>query len=255
MIFFFKKKKKVIDCFTSNQMVYEQFPIAKANEYIPDWYKKLNATYSTNVPNTLREKAATVKRCPGISNLFNEGFILPLWSDLIFDFSPVGENFEFKWEYAATDPTWNVEVHDSQQYSGLFNNNFFQTKLTVPWLVKESTGVKFAFIEPTYTMSNPNIFTVIPGVINFKYQNFVNVNMLTEITTPMKKRIEFEAGEPLAQIIPLTEDDVVLKTHYVSKEEYNRIDESTSAYKWYGTYFDRKKKKEKVCPIRKGKIK
>ena len=83
MIFFFKKKKKVIDCFTSNQMVYEQFPIAKANEYIPDWYKKLNATYSTNVPNTLREKAATVKRCPGISNLFNEGFILPLWSDLI----------------------------------------------------------------------------------------------------------------------------------------------------------------------------
>lgn len=255
MNFFFKRKKKIIDCFTSNQMVYEHFPIAHAREYIPDWYKKIDATYPVNNPNTTRKSAATVKRCPGISSLFNEGFILPLWSDLTFEFSPIETNFEFKWEYAVSDPSWRVEVHDAQQYTGLFKNQFFQTKLNVPWLIKENTGIKFAFIEPTYTMANPNVVTVIPGVINFKYQNFINVNMLTEISNPMQKRIEFEAGEPLAQIIPLTEDDVELKIHKVSKEEYQTLDESTSAYKWYGTYFNRKKKAERSCPFNKGKKK
>lgn len=254
MNFFFKKKKKIIDCFTPNQTVYEHFPIARAKEYIPNWYKKLDATYAVNNPNTLRKEAATVKRCPGISSLFNKGFVIPLWSDLTLDFSPLGENFEFKWEYAVNDDSWSVEVHDFQQYVGLFDNQFFQTKLNVPWLIKEKSGIKFAFIEPTYTMTNPNIVTIIPGVIDFKYQNFVNVNMLTEITQPMQKRIEFNAGEPLAQIIPLTEDDVELKIHKISKEEYKTLDESTSAYKWYGTYFDRKKKLEKACPISKGKI-
>lgn len=246
MIFFFKKKKKIIDCFTSNQMVYEHFPIAPSKEFIPDWYKKLNATYEINYPGTLRKNAATVKRCPGISGLFTEGFILPLWSDLSFEFSQrSNENFDFKWEYAAEDPSWRVEVHESKQYTGLFENKFFQAKINVPWIIKENSGLKFMLIEPTYTMANPNIITVVPGLLNFKHQNFLNINVMTEITTPMNKRIEFEAGEPLAQIVPLTEDAVEVKVHKVSLEEYTNLDQSTTTYKWYGTYFDRKRKREK----------
>lgn len=241
-MFFFKRKKRIIDCFTSNQMVYEHFPLAPAKEFIPSWYKNLSATYPVDLPFTLRKTAATVKRCPGISGIFNEGFVLPLWSDLTFNFEPVQDNsFEFKWEYAVDDPSWKVEVHDTKQYSGVFNNNFFQMKLNVPWIVKENSGVKFALIEPTYSMDNPNVVTVLPGLLNFKYQNFLNINMMVEINNPMSKRIEFEAGEPLAQIVPLTEDEIELKIHKVSLEEYKNLDQSTSAFKWYGTYFNRKK--------------
>jgi hypothetical protein len=107
------------------------------------------------------------------------------------------------------------------------------------------------FIEPTYTMANPNIFTVIPGVLNFKYQNYANINLMTEIANPMQKQIHISAGEPLAHIIPLTEDNVELRVHKLSKEDFNSLNESTSAYKWYGTYFDRKKNIEKKCPYNK----
>ena len=253
MNFFFKRKTRVIDCFTSNQMVHDHFPIALAKEFVPAWFKKLNPTFKVNDPNTLKEEAATVKRCPGIANLFNTGFILPMWTDLILDFKPQNNNeFKFRWETAVKDPTWNVEVHSSQQYTGLFENNFFQAKITSPWLIKESSGLDFMFIEPTYNMSNPNIFTTVPGILNFKYQNYVNVNIMTEIVNPMDKQIRISAGNPLAQIIPLTEDNVELRIHKISKEEYNSLDESTAAYNWFGTYFDRKRKVDKKCPFHKG---
>tara|TARA_B110000285_G_scaffold227330_1_gene288482 strand:- start:1667 stop:2431 length:765 start_codon:yes stop_codon:yes gene_type:complete len=251
-MFFFKKKTRIVDCFTSNQMVHDHFPIAPAKEFIPDWFKKLNSTYNVNVDSTLRNNAVTVKRCPGITSLFNKGFVLPLWTDMKLDFKPLENNqFEFRAETAAQDPTWGVEVHDSRQYTGLFENNFFQSKITSPWLIKEKSGLDFMFIEPTYTMTNPNIFTVIPGVLNFKYQNYANINLMTEITTPMQKQIHISAGEPLAHIIPLTEDNVELRVHKLSKEDFNSLNESTSAYKWYGTYFDRKKNIEKKCPYNK----
>ena len=50
-------------------------------------------------------------------------------------------------------------------------------------------------------------------------------------------------------IIPLTEDNVELRIHKLSKEEFEKLDESTCSYKWYGTYFDRKKKIDKKCPV------
>jgi hypothetical protein len=242
MNFFFKRKKKVVDCFTPHQMVYEHFPIMQSKEFIPQWYKKLSPTYKVGYDHTAKKEAATIKRCPGISNLFSEGFILPLWSDLSLQFDASdNNNFDMKYEYAATDTSWGLEVHDNRQYLGLFDNNFFQAKLSVPWIVKESTGLKFAFIEPTYTMSNPNIFTIIPGLLNFKYQNFLNVNMMIEVTHPMNKTINIEAGEPLAQIIPLSEDDVELRVHKVSSEEYKSLDQSTQSFSWFGTYYNRKK--------------
>ena len=249
-MFFFRKKTHIVDCFVANQMVYEHFPIAPAKEFIPTWFKKLESTYKVNVPNTLRDRAATVKRCPGISNLFNKGFVLPLWTDMKLHFNALDNNqFEFKYEAAVEDPHWGMEVHDSMQYTGLFRDNFFQSKISSPWLIKEKSGLDFMFIEPTYTMTNPNIFTVIPGVLNFKYQNYANINIMTEITNPMQKQIDISAGEPLAHIIPLTEDNVELRIHKLSKDEFEKLDGSTRSFKWYGTYFDRKKKIDSKCPV------
>lgn len=249
---FLPKKKIIVDCFTSNQMVYDHFSIAPTKEYIPSWFKKLGASFDIDLPTTLKKKAATVKRCPGIANLFQEGYIIPMWADLILDFKPTdNNNFEYRWEYAVSDPTWRVEVHDSRQYTGLFNNDFFQAKINAPWLIKEKSGIKFLFVEPTYHLQNPNDFTVIPGLLNFKYQNFANINIMTQIHSPMEKNITIYAGQPMVHLIPLTDKKVDLRVHMVSKNEWVKMDESTSAFNFMGSYFSRKRMIDKKCPFRK----
>jgi hypothetical protein len=245
-MFIFKKQKIVVDCFTSSKLVHDLFPIAPAKKHIPEWWKRLPVSYPLEVKDSLKNIALTMKKCPGAVDLFTTGFILPLWSDLIVTINAEENDLRLHWQFASQDPTWFINTNDYQQFAGAFDGKFVQAKITVPWFVKEKTGVKFALIEPTWSINNPNSITIPPGVLDFKYQNNINVNFFVEKTNT---RLHLEAGQPLAHFIPVSEKTVEIKTHQVSNEEYQKLYQYAQPFQFSLSHITRSKIIDSKCPF------
>ena len=61
-----------------------------------------------------------------------------------------------------------------------------------------------------------------PGILEFKTQHSTHINIVSRKEEP---NIEYriKAGEPLAYLVPLTENTVKIKTHVVSQEEIRKM--------------------------------
>ena len=247
MMFFFRKPTIVLDCFTDNSYLYEYLSIQQASKFFPDWWKQLPKEYiSKKSPTQL--KLNTMKSCRGIVSLYQNGIILPLWSDYSIK---VGSKalpkilFETPTQYKAA---W----HDAEQWGGesyLSPKNYGHLKLDCPWYIREKTGVQFAFIQPFYNTSTPTDYLFPPGVVDYKYQNSGNVNLFFEFKED-ERTILLRAGDPIAMILPLTEKDVKIKNHLVSPMELNKMNPKPLTfnhhYTWLKGYMNQKESK---CPF------
>ena len=203
---FIKKKKIIVDCFTDNLNSYDLFPIQESSNFFPKWWKDLPKTDIAENRNGMTIERSSMKRCEGFINLYQNGFIIPLWSDVIIQTLGLNYTFEF------ADAVSSLSYHDSEQMGGEFYN-FTHVKFDSPWRVKEKTGVHFVFLQPSW--NNPvDLLTchTPPGVIDFEYQHTTSINLLLMKT----KRYEWAAGRPMAQLIPISDHNVEIKTHLVS---------------------------------------
>lgn len=235
---FFKKSKIVVDTFTCSSMAYEWFPIESAQKYIPEWWKKLPSSYELKNPSTLKDTALTIKKCPGVVDLFTTGFIMPLWTDLVMVLTP--EQNMFNYEFAARSPYWFIDLNEHRQYLNAFENKFLQAKITSPWCVKEKDGVQFTLLEPTWMMDDPNAVTIVPGILDFKYQNNINVNVFLKMSAT-GTRVDLKAGSPLAHFIPLSDKKVEVKNHLVSEQEYKNLNDAAQPFSFSRSFITRKK--------------
>jgi hypothetical protein len=220
--FFFKKTPIVLDCFTFLPDLTILFPIVRAEERIPEFWK--------NVPTTVKHfgiNRGTMRTCPGVGDLFRSGFILQNWEDYWIS----TENNTIKWE-----PLDHAESHNSKQW-GDYLKNYYHVKLISPWRIKEKTGVQFLY---TNCFWHDDEFKpiVVNGSVEYKYQTTTSVNMLVPKALYPKDLI-IPAGKPLAQIIPMSEKSVEIKMHTVTKYEYLKIGAHSFAFN--GQYFKRKK--------------
>ncbi len=132
MIFFFKKNKIVVDCFTANSGVQQLYPIASANKFYPEGWKKHPAyikqkIYPGNPESSLTVDAPTIKKCPGFIDLFNNGFIIPSWSDFGVEINSRGEFLHH------TAGELKIEKHASWQiWDGLYSD-YGHIKIGSPW--------------------------------------------------------------------------------------------------------------------------
>jgi hypothetical protein len=246
-MFIFKKKKIVIDAFTWNSSINSYFKPDLSNKFLPDWWKQLPSTFNGNNKYDITTEIATIKRCDGIINLYKKGFIIPLWSDLIVE---TNENGEWRSSWSSDNST-NIIDHDKRQL-GNISDDLIHIKIISPWILKEKTGVEFYWAEPVWNnLQKFNNVTFLPGVLDFKYQNNTNINILF----PKKNaRYEFEFGQPMVQLVPISDADVEIKTHLVSPEEWNHLS-LMNIHKFSFLNFHRNKKKiidsqeKKKCPF------
>lgn len=236
MFFWFKKKTIVVDAFTFSQLVHTQYPIARATKFVPNWWKRLPQT----VPALGHEYApeATSKYCQGFIDLYSRGFMLPLWSDVSIELVHTGS--ERKWRYMFADRKSVLDYHDYRSIEGMLSEEKYQHfKFPAPWVFRSKHETKFLMTQPVWSMGdNINKITMLPGVIDFKYQFSANVNVFLEYIPNTTRNIVLEAGEPLSHIIPLTEDSVDIRCHEVSMDEFNRKNHPISKFK--GNYKERK---------------
>lgn len=215
MFHFFKKKKIVLDCFTSVPFVYDNCQINYGSRYYPDWWK--------DTPKEL-ENYNTIKSCRAFIDYYKEGIVIPSWFEADVDLYPIGdlENKWFKIRY-SNDQVDLSQSHDSIQFANFAQSYGRNIKIKSPWAFRTNNNVSFAWTQPIW--SNRNFykhFSLLPGVINFKYQHHTHINFFIELSE-QSKTITIPPLTPLVMLHPLTDSKVEIKNHLVSEKEYDRI--------------------------------
>ena len=214
--FFFKEKPIIIDAFTKYSNVYEYASIKEANNFIPEWWKNMNSLYEETNQYGIKTKKSTIKRCDGFIENYKNGFMIPAWSD--FSILATDAN----WSYQFSDGISSIVSHPNKQFSDIFED-YLHFKIISPWMIREKTGIKFAFTNPIWNNVDKSQILIFPqGIVEYKYQHATNINIFIK-KTPIQN--EFTFGTPLAHIIPLSEKQVKIRNHLISDEEYRQLDD------------------------------
>lgn len=211
--FIIKKKKIVVDCFTSNPAIFEYFPITPANKNFPNWWKQMEASFPLVSQSGIEHQAGTLKRCDGLLSLYNKGFHIRMWSDLIIETNNKGL---FRYQYSSDEN--NPIVTHSKRQLGPSLDKCIHLKILSPWMMEEKTGVNFLFSGSPWNYVDKQFdLNIIPGVVQFKHQSSTHINLFMPVGD---RRLELTAGDPLVHIIPLSEKEVELKQHLITDKEF-----------------------------------
>ena len=245
-MFFFKKRKIVLDLFTCRQQVFDTAKPKNAAQFYPEWWKQLPR--SVQMAPSDMFPIATMRRCMGMVDHYRHGFIVPLWSDLAVELAPQGYT-GCKAQFSDCVSTLSTHV---QAARGAFlpETHFSHLKLEAPWAAKCSEDVHFTWEQPTWSMWEPDKYVVLPGTVEYKYQYSLNANLMF-IKGPEKRRIDIKHGQPIAHITPLSERDLELRYHMVTSEEYGRMmqGEKISNLDNYRIYRRARESEERKCPF------
>lgn len=208
MFFWFKKPKVILECFTTEELVYEYAKIDKAVKFFPDWWKKTKK---------IENNYYTIKNCTGILDFYQKGITMPLWANL-----NISLNGDGTFEWRSSNHVMKFESHDRLQFSRFSENVGYNIKIMTPWAFRTKNVKYFIMSDPIYNHRNLiNYMTIMPGVLEFKYNLDMNVNFF--LTESQKTHIEIDAFTPLLILHPLFEESVEIKNFLVSEKEMSKI--------------------------------
>ena len=215
-------KRRWIDvfCYTDDVNAYEYFPIRRAREFIPQWWKDIPNVYhdSEDQYKTLATRKPTMKRCPGIIEYYKKGFMIPLWTDIEII---VDKNINQNGWSTALGNEGSVELHpDYQKGKFLSSGRWFHNKIPSPWKIETTQQLDFLYLQPHWSLNELNSDIMIPnGHISFyKYNHATNVQMF--INKETDRIVNIKAGTPILHLVPLTEKNMKLHVQY----DENRCD-------------------------------
>lgn len=209
-MFFIRRSKIIVDCFTHAPTAYDLFPISKATDYYPDWWKNTPSNYV--IHDFL--KKPTIKSCSGFIDYYTSGFTIPLWTEIDFDIS----QDMYKWFTA--DGETKIETHSLAEMGQYINpDEYGHIKINTPWAIKTKSDINWMFTNMYWNHKPIEDFVIPPGIVNYKYQHTTHINMFLSLKE--KKTFSLNAGDPMVYLLPLTEKEVILKHHLIDMNEFN----------------------------------
>jgi hypothetical protein len=206
-----------LDCFTAHSGLYHQFPVVKATEIYPSWWKSLKSTAEMPTENNpIKTPMSTLKVCEGLLDMYKNMVTIPMWTDLKIQYDEKGG---FAWKSSVDD--LNIGHHPTAQFNHPDFDDLIHMKITVPWMIQEKTGVNFQLFHSDWNSpANMFKFRIPGGILNYKYQIGANCNMwLPKIIGPSNVQIDLYAGDPLMNLLPLSERKVNIKNHLLDPIE------------------------------------
>ena len=192
--------------FTPFKELQETMPPVPASKFWPQWFKDAPGTR----PGTqgYHKDSRTVKSCPGILDMLNMGYIIPLWADYKVTRQ---EDGQVNWQLPSTrnlggSAMYGAGIHPHDQIESYpFEEDTYKGsfKFQNPWEVKTPKGYSCIMIHPFYN-KHPNL-QILTGNVDTDYYHELHVNSF--FTAPVNKTILFEYGMPLVQIIPYKRDE------------------------------------------------
>tara|TARA_R110000744_G_scaffold134794_1_gene244050 strand:+ start:575 stop:1318 length:744 start_codon:yes stop_codon:yes gene_type:complete len=238
-----KNKPVLLNCYTHRPEVFNYFPIVESRRKIPEWFKKLPSPYYNSPDDTQQN----LKLCPAALGLFSQGFILPLWSDLFLEIGKKGTDF-YKWQYS--DNKSHLRTHHSREWGNHFALDKYQhLKLSSPWFFECFEKISFLAVEPEWQFDVLDNLRVLNGVLEFYTQGQTNVNMFFKRQSETEQKI-IPCGTPLYKFIPLTEREVIIKTHLISKKEFDNKNSKMSSISFIRHFEKKRKLLKNKCPYK-----
>ena len=229
--------------FTEFEELKDANPPVPASEFWPEWFKKQKGpgkwkteaqsktgkcpvkhnpeTTNSSLPvfknlsseQEDEEEKLTVKSCPGILDVLNYGYIIPLWSDYKVIRFPISEKYPQGIGWWFPDRVQNIGSADTHPGAQIDSypfppDTFYGTlKFINPWCIKTPPGYSCYFTAPHYN-KHPNI-TVLSGIIDTDIYHEGHIN--TWFTAPLEEEILLPYGMPIAQIIPFKREEFEMK--------------------------------------------
>ena len=207
----FKRKEK-IQFFSKIDGVAEAYPIIPAKDFRPKWMSRCKQHY---IDNKDRNLPSHLYQCPGIFDLYNYGFILPLWHDVIIKTTAGQPGFQYVnpsqtlAKLLEGDPVTSQPPEISKWLPKRPHSIEAIVKFNTPWHVIAPKGVKFLITPIAYSDSYE--FESSIGVLDPAINTELNIQGYWNIPNGERK---LTAGTPIAHIIPLTET----KYDYIIRE-------------------------------------
>ena len=234
------KKKPTIHFYTVADGLDEVMPPVKASKFMPDWWKKIPKNLKFNEI----DYKGTVRNCPALPDLWQEGYVIRLWCDLYIN---VEEDGNYNWR--TPDERFTFEHHDHEQYNKWLPDHA-KVKLVLkpdcPWRIKTDPGYSVMQLPLTYDF-NP-IFETLPGVVWTDTHHQINQQLI------FKKagRHLIQRGTPLAVYIPFKRTKYNMKITNFNEEskKLENIFNTRIRGKFRGAYRERQREMKK-CPFHK----
>lgn len=235
----FKVKTPNIEFITPHKPLLEIAPPVPAGQMLPDWFQNMGTDipdYNAPFPRVgewIKEFTGhTIKKCPAVIDYLTEGYIIPLWSDILIQ--KIGDRIH--WENNQLD-IGIIEFHNFEQaptypYQG--NDHRHPLKFISPWWFKTPPGWSTLFMAPQ--LHKQDNYTLIPGIVETDSFNQINFPGIwhTEGDTILKR------GTPFLHVIPFKREKYSHNNRIATAEDHDLITSEQTALrsKFTGGYRD-----------------
>lgn len=190
-----------------------KFSILFPHKYIFDNFKPV---VSSNFKHPFINEPA-MKRCPGVHNYYNYGYVLPMWYDLKILINSDKSIQLIHHPNAPARYSWHKEMHGLSVIKH-FGNSYHPDvlKLVTPWLF--SAPKKYILMQKEIDYGHMNNFHIIPGVQKDANPN-ISVAMILDLDAPGGV-IDIKAGDPLCylQVFDETKLNIDIEYNFDDKE-------------------------------------
>jgi hypothetical protein len=167
-----------------------------AKNFMPDWWKNNIPKQSINE----RNSPSNVLRCPSFPDYFSQGFIIPMWTDMLLNYD---SNTTFWNAEAGKNLTFEVTAHPNSQFidhvtpstMGIDGQCVF--KAISPWRVITPPGWSLLQLPLFYHFNKD--WSILPGVIDTDIWHEINQQILYHGDG---KNVLIEQGTPFVHYIP-----------------------------------------------------
>lgn len=205
------RRKAIVTAYTHDPNHYEFYKLRKATSNIPNWFKDTASEYELDV-NGIRMPVPTIKRCPAVISTLSKGVLIPCQTDVIIE-STEGNP---RWVTPNASAAERIKEFSIQQ-KGAYDVGHI--KIDSSWILEETTGIDFVLTDAYYSNFNAP-WRIATGVLDFKYQHCLNINIAMPRDTP---QFTIHANTPLAILYPMTEKQVEFEHKLVSKDEWDTL--------------------------------
>ncbi len=205
----------MLHAYTQEPFLLENFAPFALRTSQPSWWKSLPVALSLSERADFpADLAMTARSCFSLQNLFHRALVLPAWSDMIISTAIDGS-------VQVMSPLGLIShQHPKAQYAGMMADRV-QCKIISPWLFSFHDQTAFLITQPFYHLPRRSSWEVMPGLLEFCYQNNSHINLAID-STPLQDCRRINIGDPLAYLIPLSADEITVEPCLLSSDEFER---------------------------------
>ena len=206
-------KPLILNCYTTDERVYNSAKINYATKFMPDWFKK--------TPNEVKLKDGTIegsiKNCHGLTEMYRTAIVIPCWTD--FTLEILTKNNEDLYRWTSPKQNFRVEAHAPEQYQKFAGKDGTSLRLVSPWLFQCDEEVNFVWHQPTWNMRDIlDKLTLLPATVDYYSQAATSINYFL-VRRDFERKVVLKALEPLVMLQALDARRVQIKNHLVTEAE------------------------------------